>query len=402
LLFLLLALPAAVQAQFAHTTNGNTITITGYAGPGGAIIIPGTINGLPVTRIGDYAFFDRTSLTGVTIPDSVTSIGNNAFYGCTGLTHVTISDNVKSIGIAAFYRCTNLSKVVIGNSVTLLGSAAFYGCTKLSNVVIGNSVIYIGGRAFQGCVSLISVTIPNSVAAIEVGAFGGCVNLTKVTIGSSVATIGVYAFADCIRLSAIEVTAFNSVYRSVDGVLFNQSQTALVQYPLGKAGSYTIPPNVTVIGVGAFFGCTSLSSITIPDSVTHIDGYAFGNTSLTGVFFQGNAPNVELAVFDGSGQSTIYFLPGTTGWTSTFAGRPTALWNPEAQTSDDSFGVRAGRFGFTIHWASGKTVVVESCTDLGNPAWTPVGTNTLTGGSAYFSDPDWGAHPARFYRLRSP
>lgn len=90
------------------------------------------------------------------------------------------------------------------------------------------------------------------------------------------------------------------------------------------------------------------------------------------------------------------------GWEATLAGRPTALWNPQVQTSDASFGVREGRFGFTIHWASGKTVVVEACRDLGNPAWTSVGFNILTGGSSYFSDPDWGAHPARFYRLRSP
>ena len=83
-----------------------------------------------------------------------------------------------------------------------------------------------------------------------------------------------------------------------------------------------------------------------------------------------------------------------------FAGRLTALWQPQVQTSDGSFGVRNNQFGFTINWASGMTVVVEACTNLANPTWTPMATNTLTSGSAYFSDPQWTNYPSRFYRLR--
>ena len=92
----------------------------------------------------------------------------------------------------------------------------------------------------------------------------------------------------------------------------------------------------------------------------------------------------------------------TTGWGATFAGRPTALWLPEARTSDADFGVRTNQFGFNIRWASDKVVVVEASPNLSNPVWTPVSTNTLTGGSSYFSDPQWTNHPTRFYRLRSP
>jgi hypothetical protein len=89
-------------------------------------------------------------------------------------------------------------------------------------------------------------------------------------------------------------------------------------------------------------------------------------------------------------------------WGLTFAGVPAVLWNPQAQTGDGSFGVRTNRFGFNITGTSNLVVVVEACTDLANPAWSPVGTNTLTGGSSYFSDPQWTNYPARFYRLRSP
>ena len=98
---MLLTLPAAVQAQFIYTTNNGTITITGYTGPGGAVTIPSTTNGLPVTSIGDYAF-SATSLTSVTIANNVTSIGDWAFWDCSRLTSVTIANSVTSIGNNAF------------------------------------------------------------------------------------------------------------------------------------------------------------------------------------------------------------------------------------------------------------------------------------------------------------
>src|SRR6266849_3251664 len=92
-----------VQAQFNYTDNGNgTCTITAYTGPGGAVAIPNSINGLSVVSIGDRAFFDCSSLINVTIGNGVTSIGNNAFADCTGLTSVTIPDSVTSIGVGTF------------------------------------------------------------------------------------------------------------------------------------------------------------------------------------------------------------------------------------------------------------------------------------------------------------
>jgi hypothetical protein len=95
-------------------------------------------------------------------------------------------------------------------------------------------------------------------------------------------------------------------------------------------------------------------------------------------------------------------LPGITGWGSTFADRPTALWNPQVQTSTASFGVQTNQFGFTIAWASGMVIVVEACTDLAHPTWFPLQTNTLSSDSFYFSEPQWTNYPARFYRFRSP
>ncbi len=164
--------------------------------------------------------------------------------------------------------------------------------------------------------------------------------------------------------------------------------------------------------LGAFENCASLISVTIPASVTFIGSYAFVDCmSLTSVCFLGDAPQLSwkgvfyylnwngVGVFD---PATIYYLPGTTGWSTNSSGLPTALWTPQVQTSSASLGVRTNQFGFTINWASGMSVAVDASISLVNPIWTPLATNTLTSGSLYFSDPQWTNYPARFYRLRWP
>ena len=133
-----------------------------------------------VTRIGNYAFYNCTSLTSVTIPDSVTSIGERAFYGCTSLTSIIIPDSVTSIGDSTFSDCSGLTSVTIGNGVTSIGNWAFCGCSGLKSVTIGNSVTSIGGSAFSSCTGLTSVTIPDSVTSIGDYAFYGCNGLKTV------------------------------------------------------------------------------------------------------------------------------------------------------------------------------------------------------------------------------
>jgi BspA type Leucine rich repeat region (6 copies) len=136
-LLLLALLPGLAQAQFNYTTNNGTITITGHTGPDGEVVIPPTINGLPVTSIGYRAFYGRTDLTSVTIPNSVTDIGGHAFNGCTGLTSVAIPNSVIKIGFSAFFGCTRVtSSVTIGNSVTNIEVYAFYGCLGLTSIAV--------------------------------------------------------------------------------------------------------------------------------------------------------------------------------------------------------------------------------------------------------------------------
>ena len=127
-LLLLLALPAVGQAQFNIITNNGTITITGYTGSNGMVMIPGAIAGLPVTSIGDWAFYYATSVTNVLIPDSVTNIGDGAFFDCQLLTNVTVGRSVTSMGDWTFAFCPSLMSVCCrGNGPSLGGGNVFYG-----------------------------------------------------------------------------------------------------------------------------------------------------------------------------------------------------------------------------------------------------------------------------------
>ncbi len=318
-LALLLALPGAIEAaDFTYTNNNGAIMITGYTGPGGNVTIPGTIEGLPVTSIGESAFSGLGAVTGVLLPGSVTNIGDSAFQ-LSGLTNFAIPDSVTHLGSAAFFACTNLASLNIGSGLTTIeggGEGGLFG-------------------TFEGT-ALTRLTIPDTITNISdgplhlggaLGAFYGCLQLTNVMIGRG----------------------------------------------LGY------------LGVGAFSYCTSLQSI----------------------YFEGNAPTpgqnyFGLDIFHEDALATIYYLPGATGWDSTYAGVPTALWNPQAQASDESFGVRQSRFGFNIIGTAGIPIAIETSTNLTAPAWQVLQTCTLTNGSVYFSDPHWTDYPGRFYRIASP
>ena len=179
-----------------------------------------------VRGIGDYAFHDCSSLTSVTIPNSVTSIEICTFSSCTSLTHVTIPNSVTSIGVLAFKGCTSLKSVTIPNSVTSIEYYAFEDCSSLTRVTIPNSVTSIGSWAFSGCSALTSVTIPNSVTGIGGGAFENCTSLTSVKLPSALQWIDPETFSNCTALTSV-----------------------------------TIPKSVTGIGEKAFYYCDSLTDV---------------------------------------------------------------------------------------------------------------------------------------------
>lgn len=266
-------------AQFIPVKDENdpdpppkTVTITKYTGTESTVILPSTINSWPVTKIGEDAFQDNTTITSVTIPANVTEIGSNAFAGCTNLTSVkyggdwsklTIQSGNPAVEDAAkdaaneqlfdFEFILNNTAVVVisykgtaadvtipsrykGKPVTVIDPVAFYNNSAVTSVTIPDSVTAIPDYAFGYCSQLTNISIPNSVTFIGFSAFNSCTSLKSITLPSSLSTIQSYAFYNCENLKTIR-----------------------------------IPVSVTSIGNYAFDVCPSLMTVTYPGSKTQWD-----------------------------------------------------------------------------------------------------------------------------------
>ena len=301
-------------AGFQNTTIPNSVTSIGehaFEGCSGlaSITIPNS-----VTRIGELAFDGCTGLTSITIPNSVTRIGNEAFSYCYGLTSITIPNSVTSIGGNAFRYCYRLQSVEFNaKNCTYMGNSSypvFEDCTSLSTVTIGENVKNIPDYAFCYCTGLTSITIPSSVTSIGEDAFHGCTglktvyNFSNLTFSEGLEDYGYVAYyADKV---------YNAPNGSIEGdFIFGKPNdvNTLVGY-LGNATVLTLPADykgksVTSIGNYAFYGCTGLTSITIPNSVTSIgDGAFSGCTGLKTVI---NFSNLTFSTGSSSNGYVAYY-----------------------------------------------------------------------------------------------
>ena len=351
---------AASLEYLVYTSDSRNacIIITGLAGEPTELTIPRYIGYKPVRAIGNLAFYNRSCLVSVTLPDTMTEIGNRAFSHCSNLESITFPDSMKRIGSNAFNWCNNLASVTIPDSVTSIGSDAFSSCSNLASiyidtmnqwlsydhtatslylqksggalyvdgellteVVLPESVKSIGGHLFSNCSSLTNVTIPDSVRSIGGAAFDGCSSITSVTIPDSVTSIEYSAFSYCSSLTSITipdgVTSIESSAfyhcRSLTGITIPDSVTSIGSsafYYCSSLSSITIPDSVTSIGVDTFSYCRSLTSITIPDGVTSINRYTFYScSSLTSITIPDSVTSIGGSAFYGCSSLTSIMIP---------------------------------------------------------------------------------------------
>ena len=248
--------------QYGIIQGGTEVQVSRYLGAGGDVEIPATIEGIPVTGIGQEAFYFCETLTSVVIPDSVTSIGQSAFYHCTALTSVTLPAGLTRIGERAFSWCKALTSVAVPSGVTRLESGVFVGCKNLTELTLPESLVSIGESAVSCCESLTSIVIPDSVTFMEDSAFSSCGALTAVTRSKGLTEISGSAFAGCEALQ--HVTLPDGVTRIGSDAFMESGLTEIV-----------LPEGLVSIGVQAFAGCKSLSCVTFPESLTDVAYNAF-------------------------------------------------------------------------------------------------------------------------------
>jgi hypothetical protein len=322
---------AQTEADFvvSKSKDGKSITIDEYKGKTKTVNIPAKIQNLPVTIIGDSAFLGDKNITSVTIPNGVLSIRGRAFESCTGLTSVSIPNSVLDIGGMAFSGCTGLTSVSIPNSVQSIGDTAFSGCNKLTSITIPTSVTIIGSGAFSGCTSLTSVTFGGSIPASEfnanafrnlgdirdkyLAAAGGAGTYTRPSGGTTWtkgASATVAPAADGTKGLKFTLTSDGKSY------IVNARGEDLIGDVVIPATYNNLP--VTRIGQMAFSDAKSLSSVTIPASVTEIQIGAFVNCALlksvtfggaNTVFYDNAFPDGDLSQKYKAGKAGTYTRP---------------------------------------------------------------------------------------------
>lgn len=250
--------------------NDGEITITSCYDKAKSVTIPSEINGMPVTSIGQSAFYCSKKLEEIVIPDSVKSIDSLAFSSCPSLKSVYIPDSVSEIGSQAFSCCGNLNDVRLPESLTQIPTCCFENSKALMEINIPKSCTEIGESAFEGCTYMEEIVIPDGVATIGPNAFRGCRCLKEITIPDSVTRIGSEAFAG--------TPWAEKNYNDDELVIING---CLVDARKFKGETLEIPDTVHSVSAGAFKEIMekneTIKSIIIPDSVTEIDSGCFAD-----------------------------------------------------------------------------------------------------------------------------
>lgn len=310
-LMALLALPALAASEyqdgdFKFTLNQARATITGYTGEGGTVVVPSQVqlggSFFPVSALNSNTFHGNTTITSVTLPDSITDVASDSFESCSNLNYVKLPAGLKTLNSCLFNKCGSLKTVVMPEGDVVLKMMCFWDCSSLTGITMDN-ITSVGSDAFLHCFSLQKVDLPK---ATEIGAsaFRGCTSLTDVKLGNNLNSIGASAFADCSSLTNVDLgtsvqTIYDNAFRRTgvfsisipDSVNYCESQLFL-ECPYLT----TVYFNGKNIGWNTFKGCSNLTDVFLSDRLERISNYVFEDdvkfTSITipkGTRVDGNA-----------------------------------------------------------------------------------------------------------------
>lgn len=338
---------AVTSDYYTYTVSNGKATITDCKQSiSGTVAIPSTLGGYPVTNIGDYAFMDCVSLTGLIIPEGITTIGMFAFRNCSLLNNITLPESIVYIGNRAFENCYLIQKVniptivawcninfveysnpikfsgdlyidgikttniSIPKGVTKINNGAFFGYSSLTNITIPDTVTSIGEEAFYGCSSLTNIFIPNNITFIGDFAFSHCDSLESISIGDNIARIGHSAFkntayyndknnwdSDVLYISNYLIEAIPTL----ENCLIRDNTRVIADYAFEDCylmENISIPDGVIHIGIRAFSGCSALKNIKLPKNLKNISSYTFEYcTTLTNIIIPENVTSIEKGAF---------------------------------------------------------------------------------------------------------
>jgi len=283
----------------------------------GAITLPSKIGDREVKKIGYNAFYGKTRLQSVSIPESVSKIEYGAFQGCTELSEVTLPSGLEAINGNLFYECTSLESINIPSGLKTIDANAFYGCIGLKSIVFPDTLTKIGAQAFSGCTGLESISIPGNCTEIEHDAFQNCSGITSIYVdrteescaspwGASNATVIWASYFTVTDYGSLDVNA--SLDRSllkgtviIPSAVQSKEVTRISTYAFKDCTAMTsvkISNGVDDIGSSSFENCTSLIAVEIPDSVTSLGSEVFKEcTSLSSISISANVSSVGRGVF---------------------------------------------------------------------------------------------------------
>ncbi len=281
--------------SLTELTLPNTVTTIGSSIIAGTAIQEFTVP-TGVTVISSNAFADCTQLVSITLPNNITVIEYYAFLGCASLKQIDIPTSLEKLEQNAFEGCVSLEKVILPETTTSIGYEIFKNCSSLSQVKLPSNLKEIGQYTFFGCKSLTQITLPSTLERLANSAFEGS-GLTSVSIPATVKRVGSRIFANCTQLTSVVFEGDDNVIGSQmflgataleSIVLPKNTQEIPVQFCKGATSLKTVVFNeiLTVVGKEAFMGCTAIEEIVLPQSLLAIHNKAFMDcTSLKTVDF---------------------------------------------------------------------------------------------------------------------